>query len=84
MRRRMRLNIARLRATTGKLWLWQLYPPPMLAFIVSMVVLMYVMKRVLAGSAMGLGGLGAVDIAVAVALVVASFEYGNDGDPQSR
>jgi len=75
MRKRMRANIARLRATTGKLWPWQIYPPQLLIFIITMVVLMAVLKRVLAGNGMGLGYLGGVDLAVAVALMVASFEY---------
>ena len=83
MRRRMRQNIARIAATSGKLWPWQIYPPPMLAFILTMVVMMIVLKRVLAENAMGLGALGGVDVAVAVALVVASLEYrkpvGGDG-----
>ena len=84
MRRRMRINIARLEATTGKLWPWQIYPPQMLAFILTMVVLMAVMKRVLANNAMGLGALGGVDLAVAVALVVASLEYRKTaGGPKS-
>jgi hypothetical protein len=75
MRKRMRQNIDRLRSAEGKLWPWQIYPPQLLAFILSMVVMMFVMKRVLAGNAVGLGALGAVDVAVAVALVVASGEY---------
>jgi len=75
MRRRMRANIARLTATRGKLWLWQIYPPQLLAFILSMVALMAVFKRVLAGNGAGLGALGGVDVLVAVALGVASLEY---------
>jgi hypothetical protein len=75
MRRRMRANIARLTATRGKLWLWQIYPPQLLAFILSMVVLMAVLKRVLEGNGAGLGALGGVDVLVAVALGVASLEY---------
>lgn len=75
MRRRMRENIARLAATREKLWLWQIYPPQLLIFILSMVALMAVLKRVLAGNGIGLGALGGVDVLVAVALGVASFEY---------
>ena len=75
MRRRMRANIARLTATKGKLWLWQIYPPQLLIFILSMVVLMAVLKRVFAGNGAGLGALGGVDVLVAVALAVASLEY---------
>ncbi len=75
MRRRMRANIARLNATEGKLWLWQIYPPQLLAFILSMVTLMAVLKRALAGNGAGLGALGGVDVLVAVALAAASLEY---------
>lgn len=76
MRRRMQANIRRLSDTTAKLWPWQIYPPQLLAFILSMVILMFIMKRVFADHAFGLGCLGGVDLAVAVALVVASVEYG--------
>jgi len=75
MRKRMVLNVQRLRGTTGRLWPWQVYPPQLLAFILTMVVLMAVLKRVLADNAMGLGILGGVDVAVAVALVAASSVY---------
>ncbi len=75
MRKRMRQNIARLRATTGRLWPWQIYPPQLLAFIVAMVILMNVLKRVLVGSPGGMAALGGVDVAVAAALIIASFEY---------
>ena len=75
MRKRMRANIARLSAIDGKLWFWQIYPPALLIFIITMVVLMAVLKRVFVGNGAGLGALGGVDIAVAVALAVASLEY---------
>ena len=75
MRKKMRLNIARLRSTEGKLWPWEIYPRPLLIFILSMVLLMYILKKVFVGNAMGLGGLGGIDTAVSVALMVASFEY---------
>lgn len=75
MRKRMRHNIGRLRAATDKLWPWQIYPPQLLAFIIAMVVLMNVLKRVLADHALGLGILGGVDVAVAAALAIASLEY---------
>ena len=81
MRKRMRQNITRIRSVTGKLWPWQIYPPQLLAFIVSMVVLMAVMKRVLAENALGLGILGGVDVAVAAALAIASLEYLRKSDP---
>ena len=75
MRRRMRANIARLTAARGRLWLWQIYPPQMLGFIALMVLAVNVLKRMAAGHALGLGLIGGLDIAVAVALVVASLEY---------
>jgi hypothetical protein len=77
MRRRMRANIRRLSESSEKMWPWQIYPPQLLAFIVTMVILMGIMKRVLAGNGLGLGILGGVDLAVAVALGVASLEYLN-------
>lgn len=80
MRKRMRKNIERLRMATNKLWPWQIYPPQLLAFIVAMVVLMNVMKKVLAENAMGLGILGGVDVAVAAALAIASMEYRRQPD----
>ncbi len=75
MRKRMRANIARLSSSTGKLWPWQIYPPQLLAFIISMVILMNILRRVFADNGLGLGCLGGVDLAVAVALAVASLEY---------
>ncbi|MEN8007984.1 MAG: hypothetical protein ABFS42_13275, partial [Candidatus Krumholzibacteriota bacterium] len=79
MRKRMRANIDRLSASTEKLWPWQIYPPQLLAFIISMVILMNVLRRVFADNGFGLGCLGGVDLAVAVALAVASLEYGRPG-----
>ena len=75
MRRRMRANIRRLSESTERMWPWQIYPPQLLAFIVTMVILMAVLKRMLADNGLGLGILGGVDVAVAVALGVASLEY---------
>ena len=75
MRKRMRQNIRRIATSTGKLWPWQIYPPQLLAFIVTMVILMNVMKRVLAGHGLGLGLLAGVDVAVAAALLIAAGEY---------
>ena len=75
MRRRMRANIRRLSESSERMWPWQIYPPQLLAFIVTMVILMTVLKRVLAENGLGLGILGGVDLAVAVALGVASLEY---------
>ncbi len=75
MRKRMQQNIARLKAANGGLWPWDIYPRPLFIFILSMMLLMFVLKRVFVGNAMGLGFLGGLDLAVAVALLVASFEY---------
>jgi hypothetical protein len=76
MRRRLRANIERLSAATEKMWPWQIYPPQLLAFILTMVILMSVLRRVFADNGLGLGCLGGVDLAVAVALAVAALEYG--------
>jgi hypothetical protein len=81
MRKRMRANIARLSATKGKLWPWQLYPPQLLIFIFAMVAMMAVLKRVFVGNGAGLGALGGVDLLVAVALAVASLEYRKSARP---
>ncbi len=75
MRRRMRANIRRLSESSEKMWPWQIYPPQLLAFIVTMVILMSILKRVFVDNGLGLGILGGVDVAVAVALGVASLEY---------
>ncbi len=77
MRRRMRANIRRLSESSEKMWPWQIYPPQLLAFIISMVILMAILKRVFVDNGLGLGILGGVDLAVAVALGVASLEYRN-------
>lgn len=76
MRKRMRANIARLSVAKGKFWPWQIYPPQLLAFIIAMVILMNYLKGVLVDNGFGLGCLGGVDLAVAVALMTASLEYG--------
>lgn len=75
MRKRMRQNIHRIATSDAKLWPWQIYPPQLLAFIITMVIMMNVLKRVFAENAMGLGILGGVDVAVAVALMIASAEH---------
>jgi len=75
MRKRMRQNIQRLCQAQGRLWPWQIYPPQLLAFIFSMIVTMYISKRLLADSSWGLGILGGVDVGVAAALIIASLEY---------
>ena len=79
MRKRMRANIARLSTATEKLWPWQVYPPQLLAFILTMVVMMNILRRVFADNGLGLGCLGGVDLAVAVALAVAALEYRHKG-----
>lgn len=81
MRKRMRQNVAFFLAATGKLWPWQIYPPQLLAFIGTMIVLMNVLRRVLADQPLGLAILGGVDLAVAVALIVASLEYWRPSEP---
>jgi len=75
MRRRLRANIDRLRATTKKKWPWQIFPPQMLLFIMSMIVVMHFLKRVFADNVLAQGILGGVDLAVALALFIASLEY---------
>ncbi len=75
MRKRMVLNVRRLKSITGRIWPWQIYPPQLLVFIVAMIVLMNILKRVLATNATGLGVLGGVDVTVAVALLTASSVY---------
>ena len=82
MRKRMRKNIERFSEATERMWPWHIYPPQLLAFIFTMIVLMNILKRVLTDHAMGLGLLGGVDLAVAVALVVASLEYRGSASPQ--
>ena len=76
MRRRMRANVGRLSESTEKMWPWHVYPYQLLAFILSMVIIMFVLKGVFAENGFGLGCLGGVDLAVAVALTVAALEYG--------
>jgi hypothetical protein len=76
MRKRMRANAIRIRNATGRLWPWQLYPPQLLAFIGSMILIMAILKRVYAHDGLVLGLLGGVDLAVAMALITSSSEYG--------
>lgn len=76
MRKHMRANIERISASTEKLGFWHIYPARLLGFIALMILGMAFLKRALVGSGPGLGALGGVDLAVAVALGVASFEYG--------
>jgi len=88
MRRRMRANASRLSKSTQKMWPWEVYPPQLLAFILTMVIMMSVLKRVFAENGLGLGCLGGVDLGVAVALGVAALEYrrtaaGGDTAPSS-
>lgn len=75
MRKRMRQNIVRLNAAQGGLWPWDIYPRPLFVFILTMVIMMIILKKVFAGHPAGLGFLGGIDLTVAVALLVASFEY---------
>lgn len=75
MRKKMQSNALRLASSPGRLWPWQLYPPTLFAFIGSMILTMAILKRVYAHDGLVLGLLGAVDLAVAVALLTASREY---------
>jgi hypothetical protein len=75
MQRRMQVNARRLAAAAGRQWPWQVYPPQILVFIAAMVLSMLVLKHVFATDAMALGLLGGVDLAVAVALLITSWEY---------
>ncbi len=68
--------VMRKRNATGRLWPWQLYPPQLLAFIGSMILIMAILKRVYAHDGLVLGLLGGVDLAVAMALITTSTEYG--------
>ncbi len=75
MRPRMLANVARLRAHAGRLAPWQLYPPQLFAFILSMVLLMAWAKGLAAGHALPTALLGGVDLVVAAALLGASGAY---------
>ncbi len=52
---------------------WRLYPPRLMVFIVMMVVLSALAKRLAAGCGMGLATLSALDLAVGTALLLASL-----------
>lgn len=75
MRPRMRANAARLLALPGRLWPWQLYPPQLFAFILTMVGGMAWLRRVFAADPLANGLLGGVDLAVAAALLVGAGVY---------
>jgi hypothetical protein len=75
MKPRMVANVARLRAHQGPLGPWQLYPPQLFAFILSMVLLMAWAKSQAEGLALPTALLGGVDLMVAAALVGASGAY---------
>ena len=75
MRPRMEANVARLRAHSGRLAPWNLYPPQLFAFILTMILLMAWAKGQAAGHALPLALLGGVDLLVAAALLGASDAY---------
>jgi len=79
MRPRMEANVARLRAHTGRLAPWNLYPPQLFAFILTMILLMAWAKGQAAGQALPLALLGGVDLMVAAALLGASDVYRGKG-----
>ena len=75
IRRRMRQNVLRLTGDNDRHWPWQIYPWWMLVLISMMILAMVLAKRVLADNALGLGILGGVDAAVAVAIAIGSTAY---------
>ena len=75
IRRRMVQNVRRLTGNTDRRWPWQIYPWWMLFFISMMILAMVLAKRVLADNALGLGILGGVDAAVALAIAIGSTAY---------
>lgn len=79
MRPRMEANVARLRAHSERLAPWNLYPPQLFAFILSMVLLMAWAKSLAAGHALATALLGGVDLLVAAALLGASDAYRERG-----
>ncbi len=72
MRPKMRSNAHRLMHHKGKLYPWQLYPAPLLLFIASMITIMAILKSLFSTHATMIAFLSAVDLAVAMALVVGS------------
>jgi hypothetical protein len=75
MRPRMEANVSRLRAHSGRLAPWHLYPPQLFAFILAMILLMAWAKTLAAGLALPLALLGGVDLLVAAALLGAAGAY---------
>jgi hypothetical protein len=74
MRPRMRANARRIVEHRGKLYIWQLYPAPLMLFIASMITLMAILKNHFALHPEMNAGLAAVDLAVALALLIGSFD----------
>ena len=75
IRRRMFQNVRRLTANSDRRWPWQIYPWWMLVLISLMILAMVLAKRLLADNALGLGILGGVDAAVALAITIGSTAY---------
>lgn len=80
MRRRMVANRDRLLAHRGRLWPWQLYPPQLFAFIAAMVMLMAWLRQIFAGRALPTALLGAMDLAIAAALLASAGIYSAAGE----
>ncbi|MFA7330720.1 MAG: hypothetical protein WC326_06560 [Candidatus Delongbacteria bacterium] len=75
MRPRMLQNARRLLDHPGRLRPWQLYPPQLFAFILSMVLLMAWLRSVVLGLPLPTALLGGVDLLVAAALLTSSGVY---------
>ena len=75
IRRRMFQNVRRLTENNDRRWPWQIYPWWMLVLISLMILAMVLAKRLLADNAVGLGVLGGVDAAVALAITIGSTAY---------
>jgi hypothetical protein len=75
MRPRMLVNARRLLTHPGRLRPWQLYPPQLFLFILTMITLMAWLKREVLGLPLPTALLGGVDLLVAAALATSSTVY---------
>lgn len=75
MRPRMLVNARRLLTHPGRLRPWQLYPPQLFLFILTMIVLMAWLKREVLGLPLPTALLGGVDLLVAAALASSAGVY---------
>lgn len=75
MRPAMERNVRRLLGHGGRMRPWQLYPPQLFAFILTMILLMRWATGHFAGQAMPLALLAGVDLAVAAALLSSAGVY---------